>query len=133
MQSQLELIDALLIAEALLGVPAEELRRVVPIARTQAALAAPFATVAGDELLYPDAIERAVICCSRISRERPFPSGNRKIGFTCMREMLAREGFRWTRDDATENATMVERLARHEVSHEEFVRWVRARTELDAG
>jgi prophage maintenance system killer protein len=133
MDSQLELIDALLIAEALLGVPAEQLRRVIPIARTQAALAAPFATVAGGEPLYPDAIERAVICCSRISREQPFPSGNQKIAFVCMREMLAREGFRWTRDDAAESTAMVERLARREVSHEDFVCWLRARTELDPG
>lgn len=133
MQSQLEFIDALLIAEALLGVPAEQLRRVVPIARTQAALAAPFATVAGDELLYPDPVERAVICCSRIAREQPFPSGNQKIGFACMREMLARDGFRWTREEAAETTAMVEKLARREVSHDEFVRWVRARTELDPG
>jgi prophage maintenance system killer protein len=133
MQSQLEFIDALLIAEALLEVPAEQLQRVVPIAATQAALAAPFATVAGDELLYPDAIERAVICCSRIARGGLFPYGNRRIAFVCMREMLARDGFRWTRDDAAESTAMVERLASREVSHEEFVRWVRGRTELDPG
>ena len=49
-----------------------------------------------------------------------------------MREMLERDGIPWPRpsEDAVEIATMVERLAGREVSEEDFVRWVRARTEL---
>jgi prophage maintenance system killer protein len=125
-QNRLSLADLLLIAEAVLAVPAEELHRLVPLGTAEAALAAPFATVGGTAL-YPDPVERAAICCSRIARARPFPEGNSQVGYECMLEMLARAGCDWPRLDAAAVALIVERLARHEVFEAEFVRWVRLR------
>jgi death on curing protein len=130
---RIELADLLLIAEAVLGRPAEQLARIVLVPSAESALAAPFATFAGTDF-YPDPIERAAICCSRILRNHPFPDGNKRVGYECMREMLERGGVAWPRpsEDAEEIATMVERLAGREVSEQEFVRWARARTELEA-
>jgi death on curing protein len=130
---RLTLADFLLIAEAVLGTPAEELARTILVPSAESALAAPFATFGGTDF-YPDPTERAAICCSRILRNHPFPDGNKRVGYECMREMLEREDIPWPRpsEDVDEIATMVERLAGREVSEAEFVRWVKARTELDA-
>lgn len=131
MPHRLGLADLLLIAEAVLGERAETLVRIVLIPSAESALAAPFATFGGIDF-YPDPTERAAVCCSRILRNHPFPNGNNRVGYECMREMLERDGIPWPRpsEDAEEIATMVERLAGREVSEEEFVRWVRKRTEI---
>lgn len=125
-QNRLSLADLLLIAEAVLAVPAEELHRLIPLGAAEAALAAPFASVGGTEL-YPDPVDRAAICCSRMVRARPFPERNSQVGYECMLEMLARAGCEWPRLDAAAAALIVERLARREASEAEFVRWVRRR------
>jgi prophage maintenance system killer protein len=132
MDNRLALADLLLIAEAVLGVPAEQLQWVVPLGAAEAALAAPFLTIGGTDF-HPDPVDRAAICCSRIVRSRPFPSGNAHIAYECMLEMLARAGVGWPRLDPAAVATIVEKLGRHEISEEEFVRWIRVRTEADAG
>jgi death-on-curing protein len=123
------LVDLLLIAEAVLGTSAERLARAVSVPRAESALMAPFAAFGAVET-YPDPAERAAICCSRIVRDHPFPDGNKRVAYECMREMLERDGIPWPRpsEDAEEIATMVERLAGREVSEVDFVRWVRART-----
>jgi death-on-curing protein len=134
MSHRLTLADFLTIAEAVLGVRAEDLARTVLVPSAESALAAPFATF-GDVDFYPDSVERAAICCSRILRNHPFPDGNKRVGYECMREMLERDGIPWPRpsEDAEEIATMVERLAGREVSEGEFVRWVRVRTGIPEG
>jgi death on curing protein len=97
------------------------------------AIAAPFATFGAIDR-YPDPAERAAICCSRIIRNHPFPDGNKRVAYRCMREMIAREGLPWPRpgEDAVEIATMIERLAARDISERDFVLWVRARIELEA-
>lgn len=133
MSHRLTLADFLVISEAVLGVPAEELARTVLIPSAESALAAPFATFGGTDF-YPDPTERAAICCSRIIRNHPLLDGNKRVGYECMREMLECDGIPWLRpsEDAVEIATMVERLAGREITEQEFVRWVKARSELDA-
>lgn len=132
MEERLGLGDFVLIAEAVLDVPAELLLRTVLIPSAESALAAPFATFGGFDF-YPDPAERAAICCSRIIRNHPFPDGNKRVGYECMREMLERDGIPWPRpsEDADEIAATIEKLAARELSEREFVAWVRARTELD--
>lgn len=131
METQLGLGDLLLIAEAVLDAPAERLGRMILIPGAESALAAPFATFDGVDF-YPDPIERAAVCCSRIIRNHPFPDGNKRVGYECMREMLERDGLPWPRpsEDAEEIATMVERLAARDLTEQEFVAWVKRRTEL---
>ncbi|HSS05349.1 MAG TPA: Fic family protein [Solirubrobacterales bacterium] len=130
MSHRLELADLLLIAEALLGEPAERLASIVLVASAESALAAPFATFSGVDF-YPDPVERAAICCSRIIRNHPFPDGNKRVGYECMREMLERDGIPWPRPgDVEEIAGTIEALAAREISERAFVAWVRARTEL---
>lgn len=131
MTMRLELADLLLIAEAILGTPAEHLARVILVGSAESALVAPFASFDGIDF-YEDPIERAAICCSRIIRNHPFSDGNKRVGYECMREMLERDGIPWPRpsEDVDEIAGTIEALAAREVSEHEFVAWVKARTEL---
>lgn len=128
MQERLGLDDLLQIAEGVLGEPAERLLSSMSIERAEAALASPFATFGGIEV-FPDPVQRAAICCSRIVRNHPFPSGNTQIAFECMRELLERGGFSWPRprEDAAEITHMVAALAVGTVTEEEFVSWVGSR------
>lgn len=131
MIARLNFSDFLLIAEGALGEAAEKLARIVLVPGAESALAAPFASF--DRIdFYPDPAERAAICCSRLVRNHPFPDGNKRVAYECMREMLEREGLPWPRpsEDAVEIADMVEGLAGRTVSEAEFVSWVQARTKL---
>jgi death on curing protein len=128
MQERLGLDDLLRIAEGVLGEPAERLLGSVSIARAESALAGAFASF-GEVEVYPDPVQRAAICCSRLVRNHPFPDGNAEIAYECMRELLGRGGFAWIRprEDAAEISHMIKALAVGTVSEEEFVSWVCAR------
>jgi hypothetical protein len=129
MPDRLSFKELLLIAEATLEVPYDELERTVCVFRAESALAAPFARLRGVDL-YPDRVERATICATRLIRSRPFLFGNREIGYECMREMLARPPrCRWLRQDeeAKDVETTLNRLEVGTMSEAEFLRWVHAR------
>lgn len=130
MQEQLGLEDFLAIAEGTLKEPAECWLPPMAISRALSALAAPFETVGGLEL-YPDPVQRAAICCSRIVSAHLFPHSNSKVAFECMREMLERGGFSWPRprEDAVEIIHMIKALAVGAVGEEEFVSWVCSRVD----
>lgn len=114
--------DVLVIAERETGIPAEELKDLIPLADAAAALAA---SLAGSL----DPVEQAAICCSRLLRASLFPEANKRIAFECMCEMLARSGspWRWAPHEAEAIAAMVNRLKDRMISEAEFVDWVRLR------
>lgn len=128
MSERLQLDEFLLIAEAVLGIPAERLARSARLSAAEAALAAPFAGLDGLPF-YGDPVERGAICCSRVIRGNPLPDGNKRVGYECMREMLERGGIAWPRprEDAEEIARTIEGLATQRISEQDFVRWVRLR------
>jgi death-on-curing protein len=131
MSHRLELVDFLLIAEAVLDRPAKQVAYVVSVPAVESALAAPFASFGGIDF-YEDPAERAAICCSRIIRNHPLPDGNKRLGYECMREMLEREGIPWPRpsEDVDEIASTIEGLAARTISERDFVDWVERRTEI---
>ncbi len=131
MEERLQLGDLLLIGEAVLGTEAELLARMMLIPSAESALAAPFASFGGVDF-YPNPVERASICCSRLIRNSPLPDGNKRVAYECMREMLDRGGFPWPRpgEDAIEIAETIEALAAGTLSEAEFVSWVRSRVAL---
>lgn len=132
MQSGLELGDLLLIAEAVLGEPAERLQHTISLSRLQPALIAPFASVGGVDL-YPDPVERAAICCSRLVRSHPFPCKNEQIAYLCMRELLERADVSWapSRQGAHEVADAIRALEAGKLSEEQFVARVRSQVSLE--
>jgi len=129
--NRLGLGDLLLIAEAILDTSTERLARMTSVPSAESALAAPYASFGGVDF-YPDPVVQAAICCSRIIRNSPFPDGNKRIAYECMREMLYRSDLPWPRpsEDAIDFAETVKALASRTLSEEEFVAWVRSRVAL---
>lgn len=127
LSSPLDVGDYLVIAEAILGVGVERLRRTAKLELAESALAAPFAGF-GDHDRYPDPATKAAVLCSRLIRNHPLPDGNKRIAYICMREFIARNGLEWRRPPDDEAAEMVERLASREISEGDFATWVGCHT-----
>jgi death on curing protein len=121
---ELDFADFLFISEAVLQVGTDGLVLVTRIPEAESALAAPFARFGG-VYFYPDPVQRAAICCSRIIRNHPLPDGNKRVGYECMREMLERSDVAWPRprEDAEEIAFVVEGLASRAVTEGAFIEW----------
>jgi prophage maintenance system killer protein len=128
MESRLTFEHFLLIAEAVLRVPYDELESAVCLFRAQSALAAPFARIQGT-FFYPEPVDQAGICARQLIRTRPLPFGNKRVGYECMREMLLLSGLVWSRpeEDAEEVAETLEGVQAGTIGEEEFLAWVRSR------
>lgn len=116
----------LLIAEAALEIPYEELDDSVCIFRAESSLAAPFARIGGT-FLHPDPVERAGICAIRLVRSQLFPEYNGKVAYVCMRDMLMRGGYLWVRPDeeSDDPPEAFQQLEDQKMSNTEFLAWVR--------
>jgi death-on-curing protein len=123
---RLDLADALLIAEIVLGANAEAIALIVDVAGMESALAAPFAGF-GDFELYPGFHVKAAVLCSRIIRNHPLPDGNKRTGYLAMREFVERNDRTWTTGDQDEAGDTIERLAAREIDEEQFAAWVAKR------
>lgn len=118
----LDVADYLLVAEAILGIDIDRLKRTANLALVESALAAPFAGF-GDHARHSETATKAAILCSRLVRNHPLPDGNKRIAYICMREFIARNDLHWHRPPDDEAAEMVERLASREISEQDFVAW----------
>jgi prophage maintenance system killer protein len=131
LETKLSLIDILVIAEPVLGVPAEVLARTISLSAVTSALAAPFETFAVGEYLYPDPIMRAAVCCSRVARGHLFPERNARIAYLCMTEMLERSGIVWRYPagdlEESQAAAIIEMLERREIPEQYLVDWIQLR------
>lgn len=120
---RLGLEDFLLIAEAVLGVPAEALRHATKIGLAESALAAPFAARGSER--DADLARKAAVLCARVVRNHPLPDGNKRVAYLCMIELIRRNGGAWApAAGAEERARTVEALAAGTLSEDDFARWV---------
>lgn len=124
MAEYLDLADYLLIAEAVLGVPAEEIARWPGVGLADSALHAPAAAFAGVEL-YPDLIDKAAVLCARLARNHPLPDGNKRVAYLAMLEFLARNDVDWSPPSVDETVATIERVAAREISEPELAEWLR--------
>ncbi len=85
----LNLADYLLIAEAVLATPAEDLAHVIRLDLTESALAAPAAEFGGVEF-YPDFADKVAVLCRRLIKNHALPDGNKRVGFLCGVEFAER-------------------------------------------
>jgi death-on-curing protein len=76
----LDLADYLLIAEAVLGVPAETIARWPGVGLAESALHAPAMGFGGVEF-YPKVIDKAAVLCARLARNHPLPDGNKRVAY----------------------------------------------------
>lgn len=125
MAEYLDLADYLLIAEAVVGVPAESIARWPGIGLAESALHAPAAGFEGVEL-YPDVIDKTAVLCARLARNHPLPDGNKRVAYLAMLEFLARSQVEWAPPSVEETVATIERGAAGSLSERELADWLRA-------
>lgn len=116
----LDLADYLLIVEAVLGVPAEEIARWPGIGLAESALHAPAAVFENVEL-YPDVIDKAAVLCVRLARNHPLPDGKKRVAYLAMLEFLARNQVEWMPQMIEETVATIEGVAAGGISEGELV------------
>ncbi len=125
MTKYLGLADYLLIAEAVLGVPAEDIARWPGIGLADSALHAPAAGFGGAEL-YPEVFDKAAVLCTRLARNHPLPDGNKRVSYLALLEFMARNGIEWMPPSVDETVTMIERAAAGTISERELADWLQS-------
>lgn len=120
--------DLLLIAEAVLGVPAERLARTARLATAAGALAAPFAVERGRPR-HAALADKAAVLCIRLARDRPLGRGDAAVALLAALELVARNRGVWLPPPGgqEEIAEMIERLAAGALPDAAFHAWMRRR------
>lgn len=125
MAEYLDLADYLLIAEEVLGVPAETIAGWPSVGLAESALNAPAMGFAGVEF-YPDLFDKAAVLCVRLARNHPLPDGNKRVAYLALVEFLARNGVEWAPPSVEETVTTIEGVAAGRVTERELTDWLRA-------
>jgi death on curing protein len=127
----LSLADFLIIAEAVLGVPAEVLYRICDIGAADSALKAPSACF-GDFEGYPTMAQKAAVLTYRLCRNHPLIDGNKRVAYLTVREFVARNGYTWTPPEGDdplgdETVKVMWDLAAGQLTEKELTVWVAER------
>lgn len=126
----LDLADFLLIAEAVLDIPAENLAHAARLELAESALHAPAATFGGVEF-YPDLARKTAVLAYRLINNHPLPDGNKRVGYLCALEFVARNGGTWTHppDDADGDDTVavIEGVAAGRIDEDTLTVWIEQR------
>lgn len=125
MTAYLDLADYLLIAEEVLGVPAETIAGWPGIGLAESALSAP-AMGFGEVDFYPDPIDKAAVLCVRMARNHPLPDGNKRVAYLALVEFLARNRVEWTPPSVEDTVAVIEGVAAGKVTERELADWLRA-------
>jgi death-on-curing protein len=121
----LDLADYLLIAEAVLGVPAERIAGWPGVGLAESALHAPAAGFGSVEF-YPDLMDKAAVLCVRLARNHPLPDGNKRVAYLALVEFLARNRVEWAPSSVEETVAMIEGVAAGRITERELADWLRA-------
>ena len=126
----LDLADFLLVAEAVLDVPAEQVLSAARVDLAESALHAPAAEFGGVEF-YADLATKAAVLAWRIIRNHPLLDGNKRVGYLCALEFVARNGGTWTHppDDHDGDATVakIEGVAAGQIDEDTLTAWIEQR------
>jgi death on curing protein len=118
--------DYIDLAAFLLGASPEAVRRLPRLSSAESALHAPFASFAG-ETAYPELLDQAAVLIAHLAQNHPLPDGNKRAAFLLTARFLQANGLTWADQDTEIDATMVERIAASEATHDAIVAWIRAR------
>jgi death-on-curing protein len=119
----LDLVDYLLIAEAVTGIPAETLAKLPRIDLADSALHAPRAEFGGVEF-YPEFAVKAAVLCARLLRNHPLPDGNKRTAWVSLQEFIARNGHSWSAPGVDDAEAVVVAAASGEMSEEDLAAWL---------
>jgi death-on-curing protein len=90
----LELADFLLIAEAVLEVPAKRIAEESNLHLADSALHAPLAGFGGEDF-YPDFAVKAAVLCTHLIKNHPLKDGNAPVALISTIEFCQRNGHPW--------------------------------------
>jgi death-on-curing protein len=90
----LELADFLLIAEAVLEMPAKRIAEESDLHLADSALHAPLGRFAGHDF-YPDFPTRAAVLCAHLIKNHPLRDGNAPVALIATIEFCQRNGYGW--------------------------------------
>ena len=97
------------------------------LALAESALHAPFASFGGVEA-YPTLVEQAAVLLEHLVKNHPLPDANKRAAFLLTARFLDANGLEWGSQDVETNASLIERVAAGQATHEEVVAWIRDRT-----
>lgn len=128
MTAYLELADYLLIAERVLGLPAEVIAHFNRIGLAESALAAPQAGF-GDVEAYPDFATKAAVLCWHLVKNHPLPDGNKRCAFLATVEFVERNRRTWVPapGDPDETDRVIRAVASGDLSEGDFRDWIAER------
>jgi len=126
----LDLADFLLVVEAVLDIPAEDLARAARLELAESALHAP-AAISGGVEFYPDLARKTAVLTARLINNHPLPDGNERVGYLCALEFVARSGGTWTHppDDPEGDGTVaiIEGVAAGQIDEDTLTVWIEQR------
>ena len=128
---QPSLEDYIDIATYLLGAEHAAIAELPRLALAESALHAPFASFGGFEA-YPALVEQAAVLLQHLVRNHPLPDANKRAAFLLTARFLDANGLEWKAQDVETDASMIERVAGGQATHEEVVAWIRDRTRRGA-
>jgi death on curing protein len=121
----LDVADYLLIAEPVVGLDAAALLDEADIELAELALHAPAAASSGVEF-YADLVTKAAVLCVRLVQFRTLPSGNKRVAYLCMIELLERNGRRVASRPVDEVVQMMTAIEQNAISLSELADWIKA-------
>ena len=97
------------------------------LALAESALHAPFASFGGAEA-YPTLVEQAAVLLEHLVKNHPLPDANKRAAFLLTARFLDANGLEWEAQDVETDASLIERVAAGQATHEDVVAWIRDRT-----
>jgi death-on-curing protein len=119
--------DYIDLAAYLLAADPGGLRSLPRLTLAESALHAPFASFGGVDA-YPTLEEQAAVLLTHLVKNHPLPDANKRTAFLLTARFLGANGRRWGPPDVDVDATLVERVATGEATHDEVIAWIAART-----
>ena len=128
MIAYLDVVDYLLIAERVLGLPAELIAHFDRIGLAESALATPRAGFGGVEA-FPEFATKAAVLCWHLIKNHPLPDGNKRCAFLATVEFVERNGRIWmpAPGDPDETDRVLRDAASGAVSEADFREWMALR------
>ena len=101
----LELADFLLIAEAVLGIPAKRVAEESSLHLADSALHAPLAGFGGEDF-YPEFARKAAVLCAHLVKNHPLRDGNAPVALVATIEFCQRNGHPWRPPEEDEDGAV---------------------------
>jgi len=104
----LELADFLLIAEAVLEIPAKRIAQESSLHLADSALHAPLACFGGEDF-YPGFASKAAVLCAHLIKNHPLRDGNAPVALVATIEFCQRNGHPWRPPPGDEDGAVTAR------------------------